>query len=460
MRHPNTQKKVAAALLVGGTLLAAGCGQEPRSVEGLGEPEEAQVTVYNRSHDVVPLNVQSLRGDLAVDCELVSGRMSEFLRNEHLTNSISIERLYSGQETRLYGSLSTRGSEGCQLSMLRTSDGRVEDVVVSWPFGLETKSFYRDVDAPADVPTGENTVVLRADYSETPLSERRAWRSRPCSGELSTCTEAEQNEALSPPPGAVYSWESVGEAVELSAWEASSIEEVALSAEVDEGSCSTGIAGPGLRWSYPPSGGEWQVLSVEPAMEAGCFDVWLKSDAEERDWQICGSERLANRLTPNSDLNPLFVQFFVDIAAPNGDGEVAYANISIDLERENQAGEVVEVETIDLVRGYSIPSHLALDYSARLSEGCQVGRESAACLQLSSPLTLGLQTETGLLNVVPGETVALGSETTRRVELVRGMHRVIVDQGCSEDLTGLPGVDRVGPYLELVYYSGVTSLEN
>ena len=460
MIDARVQKQVAAALVCGGALLATGCGQEPRGVEGLGDPEEAQVTVYNRTHDVVPLHVQAMRNDLAVDCELLSGRVSEFVRSEHLLSSVSIERLYSGQETRLYGSGASQGSAGCQLSVVRTSDGRVDDVVVSWPQGLANKSFYRDVDAPADVPTGENTVVLRADYSETPLSERRPWRSRPCSGELSSCGEAEQNEALSAPPGAEYAWEVVGEAVELSPWEATSIEATPLSAAVDQGSCSTGIAGSALRWSYPPSGGEWQVLAVTPSEEAGCYEVALQSTSEERDWRICGSERLASRLTPNSDLNPLFVQFFVDIAAPNGDGEVTYANISIDLERQNQAGEVLEVETVDVVRGYSLPSHLAIDYSTRLSEGCEVSRESASCLQIAAPLTLALSTSTGTLDVVPGETVALGSESSRRLELVRGMHRVVVDQSCSEDLTSLPGVDRVGPYLEVVYYSGVSTLSN
>ncbi|RVU42240.1 hypothetical protein EA187_16770 [Lujinxingia sediminis] len=459
MSAPQTQKQLVAALIWGGALLTSGCGQEPRGVEGLGEPEETQVSVYNRTHDVVPLHVQPLRSELVVDCELVSGRISEFLRNEHLMSSISIERLYSGQETRLYSWSSSQGSAGCRLSVVRTSDGRVADVAVSWPFGLATKSFYRDVDAPADIPTGENTVVLTADYSETPLSERRTWRSRPCSGELSTCTEAEQAEALSAPAGAVYAWEVVGDEVELSSWEGTSILETPLSEAVDQGSCSTGIAGSSLRWSYPPSEREWQVLSVHPSDEAGCYDVALQSPAEDRNWQICGSERLASRLAPNSDLNPLFVQFFVDIAAPNGDGEVTYANISIDLRRENQNGDILEVETIDVVRGYSLPSHLALDYSTRLSEGCEVTRESSACLQISAPLTLALATSTGTLDVVAGETVALGSESSRRLELVRGMHRAVVDQGCSDDLTGLPGIDRVGPYLEIVYYSGVSTFD-
>ncbi|RAL25056.1 hypothetical protein DL240_02250 [Lujinxingia litoralis] len=450
---------IPGLMLAAGALSAPGCGPEPRANQALTGQEQAQVTVYNRTHEVVQLQLQRVSSELAVDCAFVREAPQRFLREEHLTPP-GTDRLYSGQELRLY----TYGSQlnpnrGCNLNVARVDDARIEDVVISWSPGLPFKSFFPDVDAPADVPTGPHTVVLSADYSQTSPDQMRPWRDRPCNGELSTCSEEEQRQALTLPAGAEYSWEVEGTEPTVRPWgQSTSITEMPSGSESDQGSCSTGITRQELSWSTPPTAGAWQVVEVAHDADTTCAQVSLSNDqAQEQTWSVCGSNRLISRLTPASDLNPVILQFFFELGSSGTPNMVNYENLSVDIRREDLEGNPLEVETIDLVRGRQVPSHLGLEIEPRLSEGCPALRESESCLHVSAPLSLEITTSTGPLILIPGETVAPANASPRRLELVRGLHRAVVDTAC-DGMQSQLDPPPLGPYLELVYYSGVTTL--
>ena len=470
------------------------CERQERSISE-SDRRQAQVSLFNATHDVLVLSTQSLHGDYRVDCDLVTDDPSRFLRADHLTSLLAMEIL-SGEERPLsydtgYGGPSA-SAQPCTFTFVSPIDDRLEALATSWPTDLPTKEFFRDVDAPADVPPEPHTLIAEALYDDVDDDDLRPWRHRPCNSSsslsLGNCSDDQYDRLIEPPPGATYHWSVIGDYPRQRSWEGAPIDEMEL-ADDDGAQCHTGRSRTPLVWDTPP-GGSWQVLDVievttganpqdqdetnnngeEPtpppiAETWTCYDVQLlQGESTSNWWSFCGSQRLAHRLESAGSSGRVFVEFFPSSrsdAPPS-----AYRSLTIDLERRTEDGERYEDEIFELVRGHGIPEHFGLTWSTEPRTECGSRREFPECDKVILPTRLRVQSTQNELEVTPGETIDLEPnspariEERRRLEFVRGFHRVVSDRSCNHESLGHAALAQVGSYVELIYYSGVTAVEN
>lgn len=453
-----TATSKTALLLAVSFLSLAGCERELRPVIEAGFETEAQVTLFNATNDVLPMRTQTLRRQFQIDCDLVGEDPGRFIKDAHLSNPLR-RFLFSGQEV----SLDTAGdfSDGrreqnrCRYSFVSLDDERLPSMAVSWSPDLPMRGYFSDVDLPPEVPPEAPSLIADADYSASPQSAVRAWRDRPCDGNLSFCSPNQQAAALAPPQGAEYYWTALGDQFQLQTWEESILDELPL--ERSSESCSIGAR----RLSWDGVGNRrFEILSVAPRdldeeNTGNCFDVGLRniSDGTESAWGFCGSERLSRRLNPDDVRGALFAEFFTEVRPqfPN-----AYENLSIDLEWVDEENEIFQVETIELIRGRRIPEHIGLTWDTTPSLQCSTLRELEECPQVVLPIVLSIDTNVGTLEGRAGETIALNPSAERRLEILRAMHRAVVDTNCVSGELGPGRIGHIGPYMELVYFAGVT----
>ena len=465
---------VASAAVV--TLGLSACERDARPAPESAQ-RDAQVSIFNATHDVLPLLSQPLNRSYSVDCDLVLADPTSFIFDEHLSSAKQLF-LYSGVEEPLEGvddrpGVGSTPDADCHINVLSTTDGRLSEIAVSWPRDLEEKTFYTDVDAPANVPPEPQTVVVEADYDDVSEERIRPWRDRPCGGSVEDCSQEEFEELIVPVADAHYRWAVVGEAPELHDWSFGSVEEVALE---DEGpQCATGREATPLSWEQPPSG-TWLVDAVveshqdaaqSPASEQAegspsndddtqekCFSVSLLSDDAEEEWEFCGSRRLANRLASEEKAGTVHVRFYTEHRY--GSPPSAYEALTIDIERKTDEGERFESELIEAIRGRGIPEHMGLDWDTYALTDCEGRREVESCDQLVLPLLIHVNSPGGMLEIPAGRTDYLEPQSHRRIEVVRAMHRVVADRDCRNPEIGPYQFAKAGPYLELIYYAGVS----
>lgn len=453
-------------------LLSTGCERLARPVVDAATEDFAQVTLFNASHDVVAIRTQTLRRQYQVDCDLIGADPGRFIKDIHLTNPLR-RFLFSGVEIGLDTSAELddgrRQPNQCRYAFVSLADERLPSQALQWPASLDTRGYFRDVDLPPDIPPDPPALLLEADYSSTPESEIRPWRARPCDGNLSLCSAQNQSNALSIPPNAAYYWSITGEDLTAANWEEQPYDELALGGAGEE--CA--IGGRHLHWEAI-STGRFEVLEViashtadpddetteNPGLAPLCFDVVLRAQdgtSTETIWEFCGSERLSRRLNPADIRGSLFMETFTETRPqyPN-----AYENLSLDLEWYSDDGELFQVETIELVRGRRIPEHLGLSWETEPLMACEGLRELPECSQVVLPLQLNLDTNVGPLRGRAGETIALEPQAERRLELVRAMHRVVVDTNCYDGSLGPGQIGHIGPYMEFVYFAGVNLIGN
>lgn len=462
---------LAAGLMAG----AAGCERQARPIDELVIQQEAQVSFFNATHDVIPTRFQTMRNRYALDCELVATDPGRFLREEHLTNQIR-EDIFSGFETGLdrFTAMSSPGGpdhSSCRFSILLIDDDRLPDIAVTWPRNLPMKTFFNDVDAPADVPPQPNTIIAEADYSNASSSQVPRWRARPCAGtaQSSLCTEGEREQMLQPPAGAQYHWSVLGDDVDFAPWQSATLVDMGVE-DPQDAACQTGRSSRPLSWTSTTSG-RWTILGVEELgpgpgdssngggfSEANpCYLVRLWGNEREESWQFCGSRRLARRIDPDEMLSrgDIKVEFFVE----NQYGSPAsYQNLTLDLRRETESGELFELETIELIRGNAIPDHIGPNWEVAAVTSCETRREVSTCEQVVLPSNIYVPTSGGQTQILPGEHVGVGPVAQRSVEFIRGMHRAIVDVNCAHEDVGPFQLANPGAYVELIYYAGVTSM--
>lgn len=460
----------AAALLFAGP---TACGRQPRQLAPNNQAVEAQVSLFNATHDVLPLRFQSLRRQFGIDCELASQDPGRYLRDEHLSHPLQ-HLVLSGEEVSFFDSGDQAdprpsSSSECVFSFLTVSDERLPSIAVSWSRSLPKKVFYTDVDAPPGLPPEAPALIAEADYSATRSSQISPWRNRPCEGSLTNCDEVDYEAALTPPQGASYHWSVIGDELNYSPSDSEDRDELVVHDPEDDEHCRTGRGHQRLLWSRMAAG-RWKVLEVKelpiPIGEpreahedhegsSRCYELYLeRADGSELHvWTFCGSERLARRLDPEGLRGRLMVEFFTEDLY--GSPPAAYENLTIDIRRETEAGELFETETIELIRGQGVPDHLGIEWETSPVLRCEPRREIADCGQVVLPLELRVDTPNASLAARPQETIALDINAERRLEYIRGMHRVVVDNNCADDRLGPHQFSYPDAYLELIYYAGV-----
>ena len=453
-----------------------GCERDVRPVPE-SEQRRAQVTLFNATHEVLPVNRQTVHSDYVVACGLVAHEPDRFLTLEHLTG-VQEDHLLSGVETSLAvgSSSASETSSHCVFSFLETPDGRLPPVATAWTRNLEQKVFYGDVDAPADVSPDPPALLAEAIYDGVASGDLRPWRDRPCGGDLAFCDEDELTQALRAPVGAAYNWSVLGEFPTLRPFNPHELIDVAVEDQRQEGlDCRTGRENTPLYWDNPPSG-SWRILSVvETPMavdEEGelvdfdedhhddpwrCWDATLERDDSSRSWIFCGSRRMAQLLESRYKRGYVVVEFFQE--SQSGPVPGAYEALTIGLQRRTDEGELFETETIEAVQGYGIPEHFGLQWSASPRTSCDARREVPSCDQIILPARLQIETSGGQLTISPGESHYLAPEANRRIELVRGIFRAVSDLRCDDVRTGPQNLRHPGAYLELLYFGGPTILD-
>ena len=436
------------------------------------DQREAQVTIFNATNDVLPLGRQSLHSNYAVACSLVAYEPNRFLGPEHLTTPVET-RLLSGIEVPLRAHRD--GEEGadtashCHFSFVSTDDGRLNTIATAWPRDLPRKTFYGDVDAPANVLPEPLTLIADAEYDEVADEDRRPWRHRPCDGDLERCSEEELEELLAAPRGARYHWSEFGDFPTRRSWNPTSIDEMPVDDPADE--CHTGRDATPLRWDDPPSG-MWRITSVDDvtvgigdgdqvgaefALEWNCYDVRLQDGQSQRTWNFCGSKRMADTMESAYKRGDVFVEFFTE--SMTSSPPAAYEALTVELDRRTDDGQTFETETIEAIQGYGIPEHLGLSWNATAQNDCEPRREIPECDQVILPARLQIDTSGGRLDIPPGAADFLAPDSMRRLEFVRGIYRVVADLRCTDERVGPGRLSHPGPYMELVYFAGPSAVD-
>lgn len=465
---------IALALVV--TCASTGCERDARPVSE-SDQQRAQVTLFNATHDVLPLRRQTLHSNYVVSCGLVAYEPSRFLSEAHLSTPTYSE-LLSGVEEPLIpmregSEVSADTSSACRFSFVGTEDDRLSPIATTWPRDLPEKSFYYDVDAPADVEPQPPALMAEPLYDNVDPSELPAWRNRPCGGDLDTCSDEEYMDALTAPTGARYEWNGIGTFPVLSSWRPSALSEMPVR-DSDE-ACYTGRDATPLMWDEPPSD-VWRVDAVttvfedppesnddatenteqEPRSDWVCHDVELTQSTSEQTWSFCGSRRIAQRLASRYKRGDVFVEFFTE--SQSGSPPSAYEALTIEIDRRTDEGETFETESIEAIQGYGIPEHIGLNWSTTHRNECDPRREVADCDQVVLPTDLYLHLSGETLRIVPGEAHFLAPDIHQRIEYVRGLYRVVADLRCQDERTGPDHLSHPGAYLEVVYYGGVTEV--
>ena len=437
---------------------------------------QAQISVYNATHDVIPLRVQSINSNYRVSCDLVGEAPSRYLGEEHLSSGTE-ELIYSGVERSLRldqepSESTPTVSDQCHFSFVTTPDDRLRAIAAVWPRNLPEKIFYTDVDAPVDVDPEPEALIIEAGYGNVADEDLRPWRHRPCGVNFDTCSEEQLQSVTTPPEGAWYYWSILGQYPEDSTWSPVDLSSMAID-DHDRDGCVSGRGNTPLTWDDPPSG-VWRATDVDAftktmideeelpeeeeigqaPSEWDCHEVSMVQNESTRTWSFCGSQRVARQIRSDEKQGEVFLEFFSE--NQYGSPASAYEALTIGIERRTHDGELFEIETIDLIRGHGIPEHLGIDWEAALQSQCNPRREIADCNQIVAPIHLEIDTPGGQLNVIPGETYFLDPTIQRRVEYVRGMYRIVSDLRCQDERVGPDRLTHSGPYLELVYYGGLS----
>lgn len=324
MLHPTHHLRALcalAALLAGPS---ASCFEETPQEQW---PEYAQMTLLNRTRELVQLTAYPVRASVDLGCVLVEGRPGLLTEGVFDLSTPLPLPLLSGEEISVnpqdwgVGFYSSRGD--CDAVLLRGSPAG--DVVIGWSRAYGGVSFLRDSDAPEHLLPSGQSVVLEADYDNTPPEQLHTWRERPCPsarpGDLSGCTPAEIAEAARVPAGARYRWTS---SVAQSAHA-----RLRSPSPADDPSCPVQTPGRRLEWSSAPLTGAWEVVERQTP-RSGCARFTLEQvEAPEgarvtTEWEVCAPEAMLRPLWPE-DGTRAQVRF---LDATSGDAQLLQATIT------------------------------------------------------------------------------------------------------------------------------------
>lgn len=447
---------VALGLFVG--LGSISCDPPGRPWDISGPDGEAQVSLLNKTHEVQVLGVHTIDHDLLVDCDRVLTDAALVLTSAHFGSGRRAE-LFSGAELAIGPYQSTasgyydRYSEGptfrLPCEVFRVEAEIAPNIYVAWPgAGLSYKDIYEDAAFPYEIPANPQTVVLEADYSETPASQMNGWLDRPC-GDASLglyhCDPRSIARATTKPDGAVYTWRSEHDRplhMQITAEE----EPIPSICEISAGSGR-------LSWEdVPPSGREWRVVEFEEEQD-GCFTLGVRGTVgDTMYWSACVPAGTLDPLDP-AQAPEVRVEWRVEDNVNVIPGR-RYQSVHLEVRHLAEEGALIRSGSISLVRGHGLPARLGLDMSASLRTGCVAQDEVEGCVNRMMPVDFTIRSGPREVSVASGQIVELSPNTGRRFHLITAYDRVIAERQCEHAPYILSTGATTGVYLEATAVTG------
>ncbi len=451
---------LTAALAVGllGGLFSTACESERRSIPE-SERFAAQLSLYNASHDIIPVTLWGAAPDLQLDCQYLGDPLPDRLAEEHL-QQLSSAPVLSGQELPIssLGLMEDEDGPGsCPFVIITSDDGRLPPIMVRWDPDLPERLFFSEVDAPRQLPTETPALVMDANYAGEPPTP---FGHRPCDGDLQRCDEEHRQELLEPPSGASYAWFPTGDGLHVTPHRRADLEDYPI--DDAEGSCTAGHQDPDLWWDDAPSG-RWRIDEV--SADDDCYELSLthredpedQEDPEERRVELCGAPILGHHLKDDGDEAPRSIRFFEEDQRDSSSS--SYHSLTLEVEHLDDEGQATTRQRLELVRGHALPDHLGLDWDSRILAQCPLYRELDGCAQLSAPMLLQIDIDDISIDVPRGIEQVLETEARRSIYVHRALHRLVTDQSCDPAPASVSS-SAVGPYLELVYIGALRSLSD
>lgn len=412
------------AALVGGLACLGTSIDEPRPEKAALPDYQAQVSLANMTRELTEIRVYPLRGQVHIDCDAIEAAPGDLLSPLLYADEYhSYWRVGSAQQygigevdggPSLYGE---RGSnpwpseQECQ-AMLVSADLPVNDVMVFWRDGLPMRSFEVEPGWNEGDSVEGPSMVLRADYSDTPEGDLKPWGESVCTyheGEQWYCDQYGQfNEAAQ---GARYYWEAGERGPEFSA----------ARDEEDMGSCWLPGRSPQQEWGELADwDGEWVIDGVERDGRCGTYQL---ADAESgvtgESIRLCGLARLHEVLETVGQRGDS-LRFSTEVL------ERQYRQLEIEFTSADEAEEESLPGRLIQYQGYGLPEEVEATARFEAGEACAPAFDSCANTWIdgslhfdgSDPLRVGESTQVGT-----GQTIWLAGAS----------HHAVVVRDCVQD---------------------------
>lgn len=449
------QHVARAALATTAAFASIATSQPPPECDELsgncGFVEEALITsrvsLLNRTHELHVFRISSLRQDISVDCGELQRNPNGVLGRGAFDNT-TLWFVQSGQEIALSdGAVTDWGvasdAQGRECHAVLVASETAPDTIVVWNDDFSERTFSFDADIPKDLPIANGTLVLDADYSNTPIEEVKEYRMRTgCGSRADNCAPETLEPLASIPPGARYTWNSRGP-------NDNTFHHLRPRERFDqtfdpEPYCETPGPGEGLEWTTPPAS-SFEVVELEEGLD-GCHRIgWtLSTDLEPNDWWICAPYATIEPLAPVEGER-------VDVTVTNlTEGGALFNGVRLDAIRRTDDGEVqlkLDARRIHLVRGFGLPDAAGFDFAIDAREGCEA--EIQECGTAALPADIELIGYDTVLR--PGESTTIGTVVERQIHLVRASLNPVYDPSCDESMvTVAPPNGETPAYLEVV----------
>ena len=443
VRSQTRRRLALVAIIVGGIACTATSPPPPER-----QPFSARVSLLNKTHELQVIRISPLLNEVNIDCARIGEAPNEYFEREDFGTPTRWE-LLSGQEIGIGRNANDRFTGNNDFSNRSCTAALIEgdtfdDIIVFWTQDLETKTFEFSPDIPKRIKADPQTVVLRADYSETPESEMHPWQNRPCGDDATQCSTEERRELARVPTGAAYSWDTV--------WESKLHHEVEWRpfdqpTEIPE-FCEMPGPGQGLVWTEPPATGTsgWVISNIERGID-GCHTFELTRPGTEdttidKEWIVCAPYEA---LTPLGDGTTRNLELRVQTADQSN-----YTGLKLTYDEVSEDSGVLDTVYVDLTRGADLPGFSGLDFENQLRNGC--GPVDAGCHR---EIPVDVKIDRGpdeSVTVKPGDSVEF-SGGLRTLHVVRAASVPIVRSTCSDEAdTRVPDAlgQQPGDYIEAV----------
>ncbi len=389
-------------------------------------PESSEITIFNATNELQVVRVRQLRTSVEIDCAVVADDPAALLADE-LFGPVTTWQLLSGQQMPLNWRRPGVDDTDCGAALIESDT--VGDAVVFFTGELQWKEYrFDDPEAEPDGPDADQTIVIRADYGETPTEEMNPWQNRnECGARADLC----DTETLAPlaeiPTGARYSYESVNP--EPLHFERSNVAEGTLAERPEE--CRMPAEEAKLVWSELPNPAHDKVIEVVEQTD-GCHTIVLAAEfvdpadeksLETRDWILCAPIDSVSWLAGEGRWE-IEVNDVSDPQAIEG-GYDGFEIVARPADPERQ----LESRTVHVFRGYAAPPSLVdLGFGAQIRPDC--GVYDLACGQLGVPIDVTLEQYGDVLT--PGDARSYGQVFPVELHLVRAEYRPVRDADCEQ----------------------------
>lgn len=405
----------------------------------------SRVSLLNRTHELHAFRVSGLRSDLVVDCGELERDPNAVLGRGAFTNA-TLWFVQSGQEIALtdgeitdWGEVNDADNRDCHAVLVESETA--PDVLVVWNNQFNFKTFSFDAEIPKELRVSPGTVVLEADYSNTPDSEIKEYRMRTdCGSRAENCAPELLEPLAEIPTGARYTWNSRGP-------NDSTFHHPRPAEQFDrvfdpEPFCETPGPGEGLAWTSPPLS-TFIVEELEEG-EDGCHVVkWSNGQVSEpSDWWLCAPIDSLAAIAPDEGSA-------VEVTATNlTPGGGLYNGLElIVIRRDIETESAIDRRRIFMTRGFGLEPTASFDFEIEPREGCEAQIRECGTASLPADVDLiGYETR-----LRPGESTTIGTIEPREIHLVRANLNPVYDPTCDESMmTVNPPANEPPAYLEVV----------